>query len=301
MRKPKSNIEFLEEAKKKNNKINVIGDYINSRTKIEVQCKHCNKIWKMSPNKVLSNTGCSDCCHASRIKSNDVFLSQLATINENIEPLEVYKKDNVKIKCRCKKCNYEWYVKPNHLLNGKGCPNCKAIKNGDRCRKTHKQFLEEVNKIRDDLVVLGEYKTAVDKILCQCNSCGFKWNPVASSVLNCNTRCPLCFASKGERKIGRWLQKHNIEFEMHKSFDDLLNENGKHLNYDFKINDKNILIEYQGEFHVKPHDKTNESYQKQVDRDNIKRQYALEHGYKLIEIWYTDFNNIENILTYQLN
>lgn len=301
MRPTRDSVGFLEEAKRKNTKVDIIGNYIDSRTKIKVKCRTCGKTWDMSPDKILYNTGCSNCHHASRIKSNEVFLSQLSCINKNIEPLERYVKDNIKIRCRCKQCGHEWYIKPNHLLNGRGCPHCKAITNGNRCRKTQKEFLSEVNDIRSDLIVLGEYKTALDKILCKCKICGFEWNPVASSIMNYATRCPLCFASKGERKIGHWLQTNNFKFEMHKTFEDLLSKSGKHLNYDFLIIDKNFLVEYQGEYHTKQHDKTDESYERQVSNDNIKRKYALDHGYKLLEIWYWDFDNIVEILEKHLN
>lgn len=134
--------------------------------------------------------------------------------------------------------------------------------------------MNDVNNIRNDLIILGEYKNSSSKILCKCKNCGFEWYPTASSILSNRTRCPLCFASKGELKIGRWLQKSNIRFEMHKIFDDLCSERGKYLNYDFYIEDRKMLIEYQGEYHVKPHDKTEESYKKQPNNDDLKRNYA---------------------------
>ena len=34
-------------------------------------------------------------------KTNDQFISQMRTINENIEILTEYEKDNIKVKCKC--------------------------------------------------------------------------------------------------------------------------------------------------------------------------------------------------------
>ena len=87
---------------------------------------------------------------------------------------------------------------------------------------------------------------------------------------------------------------------MHKIFDDLCSERGKYLNYDFYIEDRKTLIEYQGEYHVKQHDKTEESYKNQLNNDALKRNYAIINGYKLLEIWYWDFDNIEQILLNKL-
>lgn len=294
--KRRSKEDFIKEARIKNKKVEIMDDYTDSHTNMRVKCIHCGKVWYMPPYGILANRGCSDCMHTLRIKSNDLFLSQLKNKNEFIEPLEDYKKDNIKIKCKCKICSNEWYVKPNHLLNGRGCPKCKGIKNGDRCRKSHDQFLNDVYNLRNDLVVLGKYTKSSDKISCQCKTCGMIWNPSASSLLNYATRCPLCFASKGERKIGQWLLSNGISFEMHKTFDDLLSENGRHLNYDFKLVDKEILIEYQGEYHVKQNNETEEAYRKHIKNDDTKRRYAATNNYTLIEIWYWDFDNIENIL-----
>lgn len=36
------------------------------------------------------------------------------------------------------------------------------------------------------------------------------------------------------------------------------------------------------------------------EHDKRKREYAKSHGYKLLEIWYYDYNNIEEILNREL-
>ena len=79
---------------------------------------------------------------------------------------------------------------------------------------------------------------------------------------------------------------------------------GGHLSYDFYLPNHNLLIEYQGGFH----DGTvTGSYQKLYDlerqqmHDKIKEKYAEQHNIRLLEIWYWDFDNIENILDEVLN
>ena len=39
----------------------------------------------------------------------------------------------------------------------------------------------------------------------------------------------------------------------------------------------------------------------QKEHDKRKRNYAKDNNIKLLEIWYWDFNNIENILIKELN
>lgn len=120
--------------------------------------------------------------------------------------------------------------------------------------------------------------------------------------------CPICNESKGEAIIRLWLSNHNIDYIPQKRFDDLYNKSKKaKLSYDFYIPDYNMLIEYQGEFHDGTINKINSCLQTKDDlisqqqRDSLKRQYAKEHDYQLLEIWYWDFDNIESILTKELS
>lgn len=64
----------------------------------------------------------------------------------------------------------------------------------------------------------------------------------------------------------------------------------------------NVAIEYQGEQHYRPTGfvYSEERFVHQQERDNAVRCYCNEHNIKLIEIPYTEFDNIEDILTKEL-
>ena len=66
--------------------------------------------------------------------------------------------------------------------------------------------------------------------------------------------------------------------------------------------DNIILIEYNGKQHYKPVEYFGgeESFKVQVIKDNIKREYCLSKGIRLIEIDYKSFANIESILEREL-
>lgn len=73
------------------------------------------------------------------------------------------------------------------------------------------------------------------------------------------------------------------------------------LSYDFYIKDFNLLIEYQGEFHDgTANQQTDSTFQKQQEHDRRKKQYAKDNGIELFEIWYWDFENIDEILEKQI-
>ena len=54
---------------------------------------------------------------------------------------------------RCKKCNYEWMVKPSYFLNmHRGCPNCRKKENSPAvvCVETGKVY-ENAKQAADDI------------------------------------------------------------------------------------------------------------------------------------------------------
>jgi ribosomal protein S8 len=141
----------------------------------------------------------------------------------------------------------------------------------------------------------------------------------------CDFRCPECNSSKGEKKIEEYFNKNgflnikqdkykildnidkinNIYFIPQKEFDGLLGLGNGLLSYDFYLpNIKyNLLIEYQGEQHEKyipGMHKSKEEFKKQQEHDRRKRKYAQNNNINLLEIWYWDFDNIEDILYREL-
>ena len=83
-----------------------------------------------------------------------------------------------------------------------------------------------------------------------------------------------------------------------KKFNNLFGINNGLLSYDFFLPKYNLLIEYQGEQHDRPikYFGGEEQFKIQKEHDNRKRKYAMKNNMQLLEIWYYDFDNIENIL-----
>lgn len=136
-----------------------------------------------------------------------------------------------------------------------------------------------------------------------------RWRNFANCSIH-NPNLPLCLCnnnSKGETKIRHFLERNNIEFIRQKGFDDLRGENKQFLPFDFYLPTYRMLIEYQGEFHDgTPYKKnpnglqTKEKFEAQQERDKRKREYAQKNNIRLLEIWYWDRENIEDILRKEL-
>lgn len=101
--------------------------------------------------------------------------------------------------------------------------------------------------------------------------------------------------SKGEFIIQEYLKNNNIKFEYQKRFKECRDKNT--LSFDFCLPDNYILIEFNGIQHyeeVKFFHRDKEAFERQINHDLIKKEFAIKKGYRLLEIKYDD--NIEERL-----
>jgi|GEM_PF-295567 len=120
-------------------KIEVLGDYINDKTKIHCRCFECGNEWYPIAGSLMRNHGCPVCQHKEggrkRIQSEEAFKSRLSLINPNVELLSSYVRAHDKVTCRCKICNNEWQTTPSSLIRGYGCPKCGRVKRMETIKK----------------------------------------------------------------------------------------------------------------------------------------------------------------------
>lgn len=67
---------------------------------------------------------------------------------------------------------------------------------GKTSRKTHEQFIEEMNIINPNINILGKYKNTKSHVECECKICGFKWSPNVGNLLHNKSGCPVCAGNK---------------------------------------------------------------------------------------------------------
>lgn len=295
--------EFMEKFYIKNKNaenIEVLGEYINSQTKIKVRCKIDGYEWEVKPNVLLRGYGCPKCAGNMKL-THEEFKQELKKVNNNIEILGEYVNNRTKIKVKCKIDGYEWEVTPDSLLRGTGCPKCSGnIKN-----KTTEYFINELKEINNDIEIFGEYEGNKTKIKCRCKIDGYEWKATPNNLLR-GYGCPKCSESKGEKRVAKYLDSKNIEYERQYKFDECRSKDK--LPFDFYIPSLNVAIEYDGEDHYKINKRSkNESYERVFNRfvgtkvrDTIKTVYCKENNIKLIRIPYTEYDNIEKILEKEL-
>lgn len=175
--------DYISMVNEVNKDIEVIGHYIDMKTKILHKCKIHELEWLSTPDDILKGGGCQKCgIEKSSLKNKKTqkeYIDDLKNVNPNIKLIGEYKTANDLTLHQCLICNHTWNAKPGNILSGKGCPFC----NGGK-RKSHKEYVEELKVVNHNIIVLDEYINAKTKILHKCLVCGHEWMVVPSNILH---------------------------------------------------------------------------------------------------------------------
>lgn len=191
-------------------------------------------------------------------------------------------------KCKCE-CGNEAIVAHTNL-HSKQTTSC-----GECNKQNHKDLTNSLFGFLEPLNYVGVSNDHYALWKCKCHNCGNN-TIVSSRALKQGQISCGCIKSKGETKISKILNEHNINFIREYKFNDLIDK--KSLKFDFAIFKNNklyCLIEYQGIQHFKTSTgwSTKEHLELTQYHDNMKREYCEKNGIKMIEIPYTDYDKID--------
>ena len=266
--------EYIKECKERGYDI-PIEDYVNARTKIKHKCSK-GHIYFQIPSSHLQGQGCP-ICYGTKKKTSKEYYNECKDKGLDL-PIEDYKGTHIKIKHKCE-YNHIYKQKPSNHLNGQRCPICFGNK-----KKVSNDYYNECKDKGLDLPI-EEYKNSKFKIKYKCRK-GHTYYQTPSDHSQ-GHGCPVCKESHGEKFIRNYLDKHDIKFIPQKRFHNLKDKT--YLSYDFYLPDYSVLIEYQGQQHYQTNGYFGgkKRFKKQQLHDKLKREYAKNNGYKLLELKYT--------------
>ena len=297
------------------------GKVIKCSPYIQIKHKYCGSIYEVKAELFVNcKVRCSKCCgsyensfaYHIEVELGEPLKKYWDFEKNIVNPYHISKGMNAKnskgentkvwIKCTEKEYHGSYEISCISFIYGSRCSSCNprgnhkvhpldsfGYKHFDKVLSWHPD-----NKISPFRVSPGSDK----KYKFICPECGYEWNASIYGVSS-GSWCPQCASSKGEQKISSWLRLNNIDFIPQKEFDGLLGLGGGNLSYDFYLPDYNLLIEYQGEQHetfIKGIHGEIDVFYRQQEHDRRKREYAYRNEYSLFEIWYYDFDNIEEML-----
>ena len=307
---------------KLNNKpYELINNKYEGRTKkLKWKCLNpeCNEIFRCDWSYIQCNRGCG-VCHGFQVtfntclatKNPELTLDWHPTKNGDITPYNVTCGSDKKVWWQCKNNDeHVWKATVSNRTNGNTrCPYCAGklaskdynllIINPDLCKEW--DYSKNTKNPREYL------PNSRKKVWWICKECSNEWNTSIGCRNGKKSNCPECAKSHGEIEIRDLLKIYQIIHDPQKTFNGLIGLKNGLLSYDFYLPNYNLLIEYQGLQHEKPVDfkgkgkkYAEEQFKIQKEHDRRKHQYAKDNNIKLLEIWYYDFDKIEDILENEL-
>lgn len=270
-----------------------LGDkVINNNAKTKWQCELGHK-WHAPYSSIQQGYGCPYCSGNAPKKPEDYH--QLAK-DRGFEWLgpEASTTNNRMTYWQCSE-NHKWRTSYGHISQGKGCPYCA----GNAPKKIDDYYaLAKEKKIKWTGKELPPNTITRTDWACKI---GHKWELSYSNVRN-GQGCPYCIRpSSGEEVIANLLKKFGYNYHRQFSFNECHSKKGYHLYFDFLVifsSDHQGLIEFDGEQHLRPIDYFGgeESFQRIVENDSIKNQFALDYNIPLLRVPWGDLDNAEQIL-----
>lgn len=287
------------------NEYEIISIYKDSRTKIDIKHKGCNKEFSMRPNNFYSKKQkCPHCYSGSKIRKlsyNEIKdRIKLQGNDEYILLDDKYINGKIKLNLLHKTCNNKIQITWNDFNTGYRCAYCagnKKLKYDDLNKKIKE--LDNDYELVENKNDKDNYQTVHSIIHIRHLICERVFEKSFNNFRN-GQRCTLCSnemaKSKAQLNIENYLRENNIKFREEVMFDDLRNpKTNKKLRIDLYLEDYNIYIEFDGKQHYEYSKKglfTRKEFDEIKYRDTLKDEYCEKNNLKLYRINYKE-NEIE--------
>lgn len=294
-------VEFIERSNEVHgNKYDYTpSEYINGRTKTTIICP-VHGPFEQTPEMHMAGQGCPDCGGTRRLTTDEFKKRVIEKFGDIFDLSEVdYKNNMTHVTITCSK-GHRFERTPNDFMNSDyGCPICGNIAKNESKFLATQDFILKSRAVHGDRFDYSksEYKDCRTEVCIICPIHGEFWQRPTIHYQGCG--CPKCTESRGEYKISTYLDTHAINYI--KEYRIIPNQVlfGRNTFYvDFYLPDHNIFIEFHGEQHYRRvrawH--SDEQFEFQQDRDRRLREYCKRHKIRLIEIPYTEIENIDKIL-----
>lgn len=167
--------EFVEKMATINTKIKVLGLFQGTSKNVQVKCLDCGFVWEARGSNLIKGSGCRKCNVSSLKRTHVQFVNELKDKNSYVEVVGIYKNVETDIEVKCLICGENYFSNPQRLLRGSVHKKCSLIvkpRDKSKYRKSHQQFLNEINALNKNVELLTEYIDQKTKVLIKCKKCG---------------------------------------------------------------------------------------------------------------------------------
>ena len=283
--------------------------YVSQNQILGLSCPDCKDNFKTTTKKLMDGLGCPRCegkikdlryfveeakkvhgdeydysdCYLSHDKNNHIMLSDIRCKHHGLYSTRA--DIHIQQKCKCPKCN----------------PPKDKIPLEERRDAYIRRAIERHGEGHFDYSQV-DYHTKREKVKIRCviHDYWFYQSLEEHSKKNKMGGCPLCSETTGEREVRLHLQKKHIDFTAQVEIENIRPKElpRQYLRVDFYINKYRLFIEYNGEQHYRNCTwfKGRGGFEMQQLRDEVLREYCQKFDFNLLEIKYSDFDNIGKLI-----
>lgn len=294
----KTGVTFLEELPPREK---IYNGYVHRFRKIKALCP-CGRAFEKELSDIKRGSLCQECGKETHKRAMTKYFEGSVINDRGTILVKRIRPQDKSYYCefKCGSCDKTFYQVLSDMIKGYGiCHECVV-----EITQSNRQKY----RVGDIITSVDGYQFYFEKelpasshmrrgVFYEVNQAGEQIGERFSAVVY-NVICGTAFgaSSKGNKRFLDCLQQLSYIFCTEVTFPDLLSDKGFPLRYDFGVyyNDQIILFELDGEQHFKRIDYFGgeEGYQQRQYFDELKNQYAQDHGYSLVRIPYTEFSSI---------
>lgn len=274
--------------------------------KYKFDCDTCIHSFESVLSSISNGSWCPYCCYPPKKMCDEhnckhCFEQSFASHQKAVywsdendkKPREIFRSSGDKYKFDCIECKHSFEIKLDSINKECWCQYCanKVLCDKDECDTCYqKSFASHPKAVYWSHINTQSpretFKSSDSKYSFDCKECETVFQATLSSISR-GRWCPNC-KHKTERKLYEYLLSQNIQTTRQAKFDWCKNEDtGKHLPFDFVIEDKRIIIEVDGLQHFEQVSNW-QSPEETQSRDLLKMKLAQENGYTIIRIFQED-------------
>lgn len=310
----KNTEEFIEEAIKIHpNNLDDYSqvEYINSHANVIIYCKKHNKNYTQTPSVHLNGGRCKNCGDEEggekRRYTKDEFIHKAQ--EQNSKNLDDYSSINfincsTPINIRCI-IHGVYEILPYSHIQGRRCIKCKNENTSIRCMLPTEEFIKRSNEKHNNFYgyTQVEYFGIDIKVKILCPDHG-EFTQTPHNHMN-GSRCKRCTMNGCSKVQIEWLtfleNELNLKIEHHDNGGEHKIKNKKRSSADGYCKDINTIFEFHGCYYhgckkCKPtgtNPTCKKSFEYLYNNTQKKKEHCINEGYKYIEIWECDWNNIK--------
>ena len=297
----KTHEQFVQEMLEIQPTVKIIGQYVGSNTKVDVECLECGRQWSSVAYSLLLGNGCKPCnLRRGRQGVKDKAFAEIQAdphVQEHFEIISDYQGLRIPIRLRCRHDGYEF---ERQVASMKKCQVVCPICGSKGKRGTHGHTEKGINDLWTTHPHIAELLTNPEdghkysaqnciQVNFTCPDCGNIAERWLSYVSKTMPYCQKCGdnMSYPERFFSAILRDLGIAFQKEVMFDWCkfeVNGQEKTGRYDFvfTINGQNYIVETDGEQHFREVRGFGDANVQEID--HIKQELAEKYGYSVIRI-----------------